>query len=231
MGIDHPVVTSARLIPRWYVAIILGVLTLLTGAFVGLALTSDGVAAAAGWGLTVGAGSLLVAAASAFVRPRRPREPLVTADGTRVFLSPALTAWGLVVAWLALLVVAGLWVVQAITDFGSIESPGFAFVTVMGAVGSLPDLSRLLRGRLHRWRLEVGPQTLRYRGYHTDVSWPWAKIHGAALQARGPAGVLVDLKGAGVDPVIPVAAFSVPAEQLIEEIERGKAAARPHHTR
>ena len=51
-------------------------------------------------------------------------------------------------------------------------------------------------------------------------------MHGARIQARGPAGVLIDVKGAGQDPVVPITAFAVPAEQLVDEIQRAKAASR-----
>ena len=51
-------------------------------------------------------------------------------------------------------------------------------------------------------------------------------MHGARIHPRGPAGVAIDVKGAGKDPVVPITAFAVPAEQLIEEIQRAKAAAR-----
>ncbi len=112
------------------------------------------------------------------------------------------------------------------TDFDSLESPGFALITVVGALASLPDLVRLLTGRLHRWRLELGPESVTYRGYRTDATWPWSKVHGARIQARGPAGVLIDVKGAGQDPVVPITAFAVPAEQLVDEIQRAKAASR-----
>jgi hypothetical protein len=134
--------------------------------------------------------------------------------------------WPLVGAWIALLVVAGLWVVIGLIDVDDIESPGFALVTVLGALASLPDLARLLTGRLHRWRLELGPESISYRGYRTAETWPWSKVHGARIQTRGPAGVAIDVKGAGEDPVVPITAFAVPAEQLVEEIQRAQAAAR-----
>ena len=215
-----------RLIPRWYAATVVGVLTVLTLVVTGLAATADGIQGASAWGLVAATGLLLVAAASALARPRRPREPDVGPDGTRVFVAPAVTVWPLVGAWIALLVVAGLWVVVAATDLDAIESPGFALVTVFGALASLPDLARLLTGRLHRWRLELGPESISYRGYRTAETWPWSKVHGARIQARGPAGVAIDVKGAGDDPVVPITAFAVPAEQLIEEIQRAKASAR-----
>ncbi|MGH3347942.1 MAG: hypothetical protein ACRDO4_13270, partial [Nocardioides sp.] len=123
---------ATRLIPRWYAVVVVGALVVLTLLFLGLALTSEGVAGASAWGLTLATGLLLTAAISALARRRRPREPTVTTDGARVFLAPALTAWTLVGAWLALLAVAALWVVQAVTDFDALESPGFALLTILG---------------------------------------------------------------------------------------------------
>ena len=218
--------TPVRLIPRWYTAVVVVMLVVLTGVFTGLALSVDGVMGWSAWGLVLFAGLLLLAALSALARPRRVREPGVSADGTRVFLAPMLTVAALLGAWFAALAVAALWGLVALTDFDALESPGFALVTIVGALGSLPDLIRLLTGRLHRWRLELGHETLRYRGYRTIETWSWSKVHGAQIQARGPAGVAIDVKGAGKDPVVPITAFAVPAEQLVEEIQRAKAAAR-----
>ena len=217
---------TVRLIPRWFAAVVIGALTLFVLGFLVLALSVEGVMRWSAWGLFVFAALMLCAAVSALARPRRRREPHVTPDGARVFVAPGLTTWPLVGAWLALLVVAAVWAFVAVTDFGALESPGFALLTIVGALASLPDLVRLVTGRLHRWRLELGPDTITYRGYRTDVSWPWAKVHGARIQERGPAGVAIDVKGSGVDPVIPITAFDVPADQLVEEIERARAAAR-----
>jgi hypothetical protein len=216
---------STRLIPVWYVVTAVGLLAVLTLVFAGLAATTDGIQGVPAWGLVVATGLLLVAALSSLARPRRPHEPVVGTDGSRVFLAPAATVWSLVGAWLALLVVAALWVVIGVTDLDDIESPGFALVAVLGALASLPDLARLLTGRLHRWRLELGPESISYRGYRTAETWPWSSVHGARIHPRGPAGVAIDVKGAREDPVVPITAFDVPAEQLIEEIQRAKAAA------
>ena len=212
-----------RLVPRVYTVTVVGVLVVLTLVFAGLALTADGVMAWSAWGLVAMTGCLLVAALSALVRPRRHREPRVTADGVRVFVAPAATTWPLVGAWVAVLVTAAVWGYVAVTDLDALESPGFVLVTIVGALASLPDLVRLLTGRLHRWTLEIGPDALTYRGYHTSETWPWSKVHGARLQAR-PAGVAIDLKGAGPDPVLPITAFDVPPDQLVAEIDAGKAA-------
>lgn len=214
----------ARLIPRWYTVVVVTALAVATLLFTGLALSLDGVMGWSAWGLVVTFGLLLVAAISALARRRRPREPKVTTEGTRVFEAPATTTWPLLGAWVAALVVATIWGYVALTDFDELESPGFALLTIVGALASLPDFVRLLTGRLHRWRLELGPDALTYRGYRTDQTWPWSKVHGARIQARGPAGLLVDVKGSGPDPVVPITAFAVPAEQLVEEIERAKSA-------
>ncbi len=122
----------------------------------------------------------------------------------------------------ALLVVAVLWAWLAVTDLRSLDSPGFALLAILGALASLPDLVRLLTGRLHRWTLELGPATLTYRGYHTDITVPCRDVRGAAVQRRNPAGVRIDLR-AGRDPlVVPITAFDVPAEQLVEEVHRAR---------
>ena len=217
---------TVRLIPRWFAVVVIGALTLFVLGFLVLALSVEGLMRWSAWGLFVFAALLLCSAVSALARPRRRREPQVTPEGVRVFVAPGLTTWPLVGAWVSLLVVAGTWAFVAVTDFGALESPGFALLTIVGAVASLPDLVRLLTGRLHRWRLELGPDAITYRGYRTDVSWPWSKVHGARIQERGPAGVAIDVKGSGVDPVVPITAFDVPAEQLVEEIDRARAAAR-----
>lgn len=220
------VTSRVRLVPRWFAAVVIGALTLFLLVFLLLALTVDGVMQWSAWGLVAAAGLMLCSAVSALARPRRRREPEVTPDGVRVFVAPGLTTWPLVGAWAALLVVAAIWSYLALTDFDALESPGFALVAIVGALASLPDVVRLLTGRLHRWRLEIGPDAVTYRGYRTDVSFPWSKVHGARIQERGPAGVAIDVKGSGADPVIPITAFDVPAEQLVEEIDRAKVAAR-----
>lgn len=217
---------TVRLVPRWFAAVVVGGLTLLVPTFLVLALNVGGVMRWSAWGLVAFAALLWCSAVSALARPRRRREPQVTPEGVRVFVAPGLTTWPLVGAWVAVLVVAGIWAFVALTDFGALESPGFAVLTILGAVASLPDFGRLVTGRLHRWRVELGPETVTYRGYRTDVSIPWSKVRGARIQERGPAGVAIDVKGSGTDPVIPITAFDVPAEQLVEEIDRAKATAR-----
>ncbi len=233
------VTTPVRLVPRWFSALVIVVLALFALAMLVLALVDDGVMRWSACGLSAAASLVLCSAVSALVVPRSG-SPIHGADGTVTFLSPALTVWPLVGAWAAVLWVAATWAYVAVTDFGELESPGFALVTIVGAVGSLPDLARLLTGRLHRWRVVIGPESITYRGYRTDRTWPLSKIHGARFNPprslrrrdarsedeRQLAGVVIDLKGAGTDPVIPMAAFRAAPETMIEEIERAKAAAR-----
>lgn len=229
MGLGDPVVSSnRRLIPRWYAATVVGFLAVFTLVLVAVtAAFGGGLEAVSMWGLSAASGLALVAAVSALVRPRRRREPEVAADGSRVFRGPALTAWALVGAWFALLVTAALWGWLAVTDFDALESPGFSIVAIVGALASLPDLVRLLSGRLHRWTLTLRSDGLSYRGYRTDVSVPWKDVRGASIQDRGPAGVRIELRGAGAgDVVVPATAFDVPADQLVEEVGQARQAAR-----
>lgn len=215
-----------RLIPRWWTAAVL--LLLVAGVLAGavMALASDGAVAWSGGGLLVASIALLATACSALLRPRRRRQPEVLADGTLVFRAPAVTVAGLLIAWAMLLVVAALWACQVVAGSGQVASPGAALMAVVGAVASLPDLARLLTGRLHRWTLALGPGALTYRGYRTAVTVPWREVTGAAVQARHPAGVRVDLRAGRDALVVPITAFDVPAEQLVDEVHRARRAAR-----
>lgn len=220
--------SGKRLIPRWWSTTVIVVLTVFT-LVIGLisAVAGDGLVDLSMFGLAVVSGLVLVSAMSAFVRPRRRREPKVLADGSRVFRAPALTTWPLVAAWIVVLGVAAVWGWVVVTDIGELESPGFSLVMVVGALGSLPDFARLMTGRLHRWTLTVGPDALTYRGYRTDVTVPWRDVRGAHVHERGPAGVRIDMRGAQAkDPIVPIAAFDVPAEQLVEEVAEARKNAR-----
>lgn len=210
-----------RLIPIWFTVVVLTVLLVFTLAMVGLGLFASGPMLPFAWGMSVATGAAFVAAVSALARPRRRRELATRPDGTRVLEGPLLTVVALLVAWAALMVSAVVIGYVALTDFDAIEAPGAAFVTVVGAIGMLPDVVRLVTGRLHRWRLEIGPETVRYRGYRTDVSYRRRDVKGGLIHRRGPAGVEIDLRGAAVKgAVIPATAFDVPAEQIIEELRR-----------
>lgn len=211
-----------RLIPRWFTVVVLSSFSTACLGAVGLGVFASGPMVPFAWALAVATFAVVVAAVPALARPRRRRELPVRPDGTRVLEGPLLSVVAVLVASVALVVGAVLLGYVAVTDFEAIEAPGAALVAVVGAVGMLPDLVRLLTGRLHRWRLEIGPETVRYRGYRTDVTYPRRDVTGGIVHLRHPAGVEIDLRGGAVrGAVVPIAAFDVPAEQIIEELGRG----------
>lgn len=220
--------TSAqdRLVPRWFAPLAFTLVGVAVLSSVLLSFVLTGVLA---WSFRLAAVASvlgLVATLSALARSRRRHEPIIGPDGTRTFLAPAATAWPLVGVFVAVMAMVALWAYAVVTDFSAIESPGFTLVTIAAAVGLLPDLVRLLAGRLHRWRLELGPDALTYRGYRTDLTVPWSEVGRATVQTKGPAGVLINVRGMSKDPVVPILAFDVPAEQLVEEITRARTSAR-----
>ena len=224
MAASRTITGNKRLIPRWFTFVVVSTFTLLT-LLVGTAtvVSGEGFADMSMYGVVAFSLLMLLASLSSLARPRRRREPDVLADGTRVFRAPALTVWPLVGAWIAVMGTAVAWGIVMLNDFGALESPGFSLVVVLGSIGLLPDFARLLTGRLHRWTLILGPDRLTYRGYRTNVSVPWKDVRGAQIQERGPAGVRIDLRGAGKkEPVVPITAFTVPAEQLVDEIVRAR---------
>lgn len=207
-----------RLVSWWWLAGALGLLGAMVAGFLVVLLVSTGFDRVIA-GLLLLMSSSFLASVLATLAVRRRRRPLPTsADGTVVISSPAVAAAGLLVAWLAALVLAAVWAVIAVVDFDRIEAPGFTIVLWVGALATLPDLVRLLTGRLHRWRVLIGPDGVTYRGYRTDETVPWAGLKRVTVSERKPAGVVLDRRGGGPDPVIPAAAFTVPAEQIAEEI-------------
>lgn len=80
---------ETRLIPRWFTVPGVSVLSIAVMTALGSSFAFDG---ALGWSfraMLVFVGLLLVAAVPALALPRRPREPILAADGTRTFLAPA----------------------------------------------------------------------------------------------------------------------------------------------
>lgn len=203
------------LIPRWYAALAV-LLPLLVAVPTGvIALVSEGSERLYASLLCVFGALAAVAAIRALAVPRRPRMLELDSSGSLVVTSPGLIVWPLVGAWFTALGAAVMtgWFVLA--DSSMIETPVLAVVFVLGAVASLPDLLRLVTGRLHRWRVTLTPDALTYRGYRTDLTVAWEDLHGAKINQR-PAGVLVDLKGQRPDLVIPYPAFDVPAQQFVD---------------
>lgn len=211
-----------RVVSWWWLS---GALALLGAMVLGslvLLLVVDGVDRVIAALLLVMTSAMLATVLSTLVVRRTRRDLVPTADGRLVITSPLLATAGLVVAWVSALALAALWAVLAVDDFSRIEAPGVTVVFWIGALASLPDLARLLTGRLHRWRVLVGPEGVTYRGYRTDETIAWSKLRRATVQRHRPVGVLLDRVGTAPDLLVPAAAFTVPAEQIAEEIQRRK---------
>lgn len=209
---------STRLFTRRWVPVILLLLAAAGGGAIAL-FTAEGLARLTYTGIGASALALLVAVVRSAVLPRRRRELPTSADGTVVFVSPALIVWPIVLSCLVAYAVAVGLALLLVLDFDELESPGAAVVAAIGAVMATPLMVRLVSGRLHRWRLVLSPDGFTYRGYRTDETVAWSKVHGASIQRGKDAGVLIDRKGTGPDRLIPIVAFDVPAEQILEEVE------------
>lgn len=208
-------VAPPSLIPWWFTAGVLGLLgaVFLLAGGVGLL----GGSATAVWMrfLAVATGGGLLAAGTAFLSERRPERLEPGPDGRVVLTSPLGVAVGLVVALVATMAMAGAGVWFALT-VGLGPDTGGALLLGLLSLGLVPEVFRLLTGRLHRWRVEIGPEGLRYRGYRTDLRTTWTRVRDARVQPRHPAGVLV--RTADGDVVLPAAVFPVPPHDLAEVI-------------
>lgn len=223
-----------RLAPRWAVVVVgaMGPLLCLVGAaMLGLGDGTDR------W---VGGAYLVLGVAATVVAlvmfwPRRLRADL---SGDFEVAAPVALVGAVLAIWAAGLVVAALLAVAVVRDGpNAVESPGAALVLVVAALASIPDLVRLATGRLHRPRLVVDAEGVRYRGYRTSEHVPWSQVRGVHLQAsrlfrwhgvpasmrpdEGGArgyGVVVERKGGRRDLLVRQAPFRVPAEQLAAAI-------------
>ncbi len=222
MGRRDPVVTPAagplRLIPRWYAACALTFFGLFTCVGVVAAAVEDGVVALA-WGFLAAAGVLFVVSlVIALLWPRRRWALTPGPGGSVVIDSPVALAWSLLGSYLLVLCSAGVWIYLAVTDFSRISEAGPVVVVILGAIASLPELFRLLTGRLHRWRLTLTREGFTYQGYRRAVSEPWRAVHGVSTVRGKNASVVVDLKASRPDLVIPATVFLIDPGQLAEEI-------------
>ena len=207
-----------RLIPRWYAACVLTLFGVVTCVGLVATVVEDGAVALA-WGFATAAGVLfLVAAVVALVWPRRRRTLTPGPDGSLVIASPAVLVWTLLGSWLFLLCSGAVWIYLAVTDFSRISEAGPIVVVIIGTIASLPELVRLLTGRLHRWRLTLTRDGFTYQGYRRAVSEPWRAVHGATTVRGKNAGVVLDLKAARPDLVIPATLFLLDPAQIVEEI-------------
>lgn len=207
-----------RLIPTWFTVASISLLGSVTLMALVVAVAVDGPAASSATVFATAVGGGLVAACAALLR-RRHRVMLEPGrDGDLVIRSPWLISAGLLVSWAAVLANCATWVWNALTG-GDGEGIGVSLLVLIGAVASLPDLVRLLTGRLYRWRITMSGQGVAYRGYRTSVLIPWNEVRRVRIQQKGPAGVRVE--GRHGSFVAPAVAFTVPAEQIVEEI-RGR---------
>ncbi|MCY7396166.1 MAG: hypothetical protein LH468_08465 [Nocardioides sp.] len=216
---SHLSVEPRALIPRWWVAATVAVLVVAVVGWAALGVVSEGPTRPAALLSSSAAALALVSATAALLHRRRPRPAVDITGAPIVFETPALVLWPLLLAWMLLLATAAAWIVVVATDITSLDAPVFVFLIIVAALGSLPDLARLLSGRLHRWRLTVDDLGVTYRGYRTDVTLPWAELQGATLQHRDPRGLRLDRRGSGPDVVVPMAPFTDRAPEIIELVE------------
>ena len=185
--------------------------------FGAVAVTERGPVRAAAWGVALAAVLLWGAVVQATLVPRGRGPVVPRPDGSVVVESPLRLVVLVVAAWVVMLAAVLGWVVVAITDLGSLESPGFTLVMMVGGVASLPDLVRLLRGRLHRWRVVADDDGIRYRGYHTDRVLTWSEVS-AVRSPDKPPGVTVERKDGGPALLVPAIAFDVLPDAIAQAV-------------
>ena len=104
-------------------------------------------------------------------------------------------------------------------DGSSDISLGFTLVAALGALGSLPDLVRLVRGKLHAWRVDADAQGLRVTGYRAGTVVPWSQVKEVTTGIDGRLPCVV-VKARNRDEIrVSVLAFDFTAEQLAARIE------------
>lgn len=144
--------------------------------------------------MTLSVALIVVTLVVSLLGPRRDLPPR-DASGAVVVRAPVVMVGSLIGAWLVLLAAAAVWVFLMLTDFSRVDPAGPVVVVVLGSLGSLPYLARLLTGRLHRWEVRMTADALTYQGWRHSVCEPWSAVRGASVnQGRGP-GVAVDLQG------------------------------------
>lgn len=213
---------TGRLLPLRLVAMMHGFCLFLVVVFGAMATLEDGPVSPAAWGVALAVLLLWGAVVVATLVPRRRGPVPPRPDGSVLVESPTALVALLVGAWLVMLLAVAAWVVVAVTDFAAVENPGFLLVMVLGGVGSLPDLARLLTGRLHRWRVIADDAGIRYRGYHTDRTLAWSEISGIRSQQKPP-GVTVAQKGGGTGIVLPAIAFDLHPDAIADALQERRA--------
>lgn len=141
-----------------------------------------------------------------------------TIRGSRVLAGLLLTGWFLALTGTT------LWGVVLWSSPESVPSIGFTVVMVLGALGSLPTLVALLRGRLHLWQVDLSTHGLRYAGGRKVVDLPWPDVSSVTLNGPGTQILLAHPTGADATS-IPALAFDLPASQIVATIEAARASA------
>ncbi len=213
---------ESRVFPVGAVGILHGLCAVLFCLYAAMAALEDGLVQVAASGVAGSALLLWVAAARVtLLRNTTDDDPVgvdVDLRASGVVVASLLGAWGL------MLLSVVLWVIVLLTDAASLDSPGFMIITVLGAIGSLPDLLRLARGRLHRWTIRTDETGFHYAGWHTRLDVPWSDVRGFTGQDR-PAGVLVRL-GDGESITLTVTPFDVTPAGLATRLQSARSLAR-----
>ena len=217
MGQGQGVVLRRRVFPLRIILVLHAILLVLALLFGLMAWIGDEPSRLGASGIAVAALLVWLAAVRTTLLPRHPvaavdpGAPLVVDTPRSV---PAL----LVAGWLLMVVSTVVWCVAAALDLGSVDSPGFALVMGLAALGSIPDLVRLATGRLHRWRVVADDEGIHYRGWRTDARVPWSDVRRVRWQER-PAGVVVEQRGE-TQLRIPITSFDEDPLQLAEALDQ-----------
>lgn len=176
------------------------------------------------WALTmlaVGTVAILLGVAflKAIVVRRRVRPLRPAPDGTVAFRSPVAIYGSLLAAALLIVLSSPLAVWAVLTDSDDMTRPGRLLALPFLGIYFIPDLVRLLLGRLHRWQLILGPEAVTYRGHRTDVTVPWSETRGVLMQTAKPFHLVIKTRGTKQPDIgIRFDVFDVPAQQFLDEI-------------
>lgn len=196
-------------VPRRFAWGVHAALAAMTAIYVAMSLSTSGLVAVGAWLATAAVAALWAAWGHVTRTPRG-----VVAAGATAVSGSRLLAGLLAAAIAAVLAAAASWGYLLATDPGSLPNPGFVVVMVAGAVGALPTLVRGLTGGLRLWRLDVGPDGVRYRGGRTDRTLPWIALGSVELNEPRTRLLLTPAENGGPPVAVPTLAFDVPPDAL-----------------
>ncbi|MDR6208553.1 multisubunit Na+/H+ antiporter MnhB subunit [Nocardioides zeae] len=205
---------SGHLQPRWARWACLVMVVAAALVFAVWALVADGPARVAAAATAAGAVGAAVVVQRMLVARRQPVPP----EGDLALRAPAGLVAAVLLAWLAVLVAAIAWVVVLATDVGEVGSLAGTVAMVLAALWSVPDLLRLVTGRLHRWRLDADGGGVHYRGRRTDVSLPWGDVRRVRVSDEKPFGVRIEVRE-GSDVLVPDGPLPVWSADLARALE------------